>query len=1027
MSPSLFARTDLAKYKNGASTVRNCFINYRGGASSRAGLAYVGMCKQGAPNAGGTPTSNPPRDIKFQFNLNQGYALEFGDQYMRVKSNGAYVTEAAKTVTSVSTAGLFTVASHGFSNGDWVYDVGNAGFTGLTWIVQNATTNTFTLTDLFGTAINSATASSGGTVSRIYTAIAPYAAVDLPYLKFTQSADTMSLTCLNQQTNTEYIPYDLVRNGASNWTFTATTFSTSISPPTSITVTAQNSTTVSTWYSYLVTAVSSLNGDESIASAAGSAQNNDISVYAGTNTITWPNVTNAAYYNVYKATPAYGAQVPYGVNYGYLGQAFGTQFVDTNISADFSKTPPSHSNPFARGAILDVVPTAVGSGYAQNTTTVSITTSTGSGAVIIPIVVSGSVVAFIIQDGGSGYVPADTIAITGAGTLATATLTVGPQTGTYPSVVNYYQQRRVYANTINNPNTYYMSQPGSYTNFDAATPTIDSDAITGTPWAQQINGVQFMQPMPGGLIVLSGNGAWQVSGGNNTAITPSDQSAVAQSYNGCSSTVAPQVVNYDILYVQSNGSIIRDLAYNFYVNIYTGTDLTILSNHLFNFYTIKQWAWAEEPFKVMWVVRNDGVLLSLTYLKEQDIYAWARHDTNGLFVSVCSVTEPPVDAIYAIVQRYINGVWVYYSERMDDRNWSNSEKCFCVDSGLTYLGPAPSATLTAAAAQGTNNVSSINLIYGGKNYTSPSALVVDASGSGFGAKVTLTVAGGVITGYTITAQGQNYNAGQTTIVITDSTGSGAVLSPIITNNVTFTASSSVFNSGSVGSVIRMGGGSATITSYVSGTQVVANITQPITQVLPNNFNNVPVPATAGNWTISVPVSSVSGLNHLNGQTVSILADGSVMAQQVVSNGSITLPAAYSYITVGLPYTAQVQTLYLDPHEGQADTPQGKRKSIPFVILRVEDSRGFSAGTNQPDASVQPNQATVPWKNMIEAKERNASIAAGSAIPLYTGDSYVGVNGSWNSNGQVAVQQTYPLPLNLLGLIVPVEVGDTQRP
>jgi len=53
-------------------------------------------------------------------------------------------------------------------------------------------------------------------------------------------------------------------------------------------------------------------------------------------------------------------------------------------------------------------------------------------------------------------------------------------------------------------------------------------------------------------------------------------------------------------------------------------------------------------------------------LEEQDIYTWARHDTNGFFVGTCSVTEPPVDALYVIVKRYVGGQWKYYSERMDN-------------------------------------------------------------------------------------------------------------------------------------------------------------------------------------------------------------------------------------------------------------------------------------------------------------------------------------------------------------------------
>ena len=1152
MSPSLFGRTDLAKYKLGGSTLRNGFVNYRGGFSSRAGLAYVGMCKQGAPNPGGTATQNPPRDITFQFNLTQGYALEWGDNYLRIKSAGAYVIEAAKSVSAITQAnpGVITATAHGFANGDWVYGANIGGMTelnGLTWIVQNVTTNTFTLTDLFGTAVNTflfPAYTSGGTFSRIYTVSTPYAAIDLPFLKFTQSEDTMSLTCVNQITGTEYPAYDLVRHGATNWVLTATSFGSSIAAPSNVVAAAQSSTTTTTYYSYVVTAVDSATSEESVASSPASVKNNDIAINAGSNTVTWNGISTASSYKVYAAIPSYNVVVPAGVSYGFVGESFGGSFVDNNIIADFTTVPPLHNDPFARGQILGVAITNQGNGsYTQAGVTYTVTTSTGSQFSGVPIVVGGFIVAFYVQSSGRLYQPADTIAFGGgvatgfftfsanptntqtivvngvtwtfvtsgatgtqtnigvnlaatltalaanlnasanssinvasyttsggiylivtyktsgtagnsftlavgtapdtvsgatlsggdAGAGATGTLTVGPETGTYPGVVNYYQQRRVYAYTLNNPNTYWMSQPGAYTNMDAGIPTIDSDAIVGTPWAQQINGIQFLQPMPGGLVVLSGSGAWQVNGGSAVAITPADQSAQPQAYNGCHFHIQPIVANYDILYVQSKGSIVRDLSYNFFVNIYTGTDLTILSNHLFSNHQLVQWAYAEEPFKLVWAVRDDGIMLSLTYLKEQDIYAWARHDTDGLFVSVCSVTEPPaigqqayVDAVYTIVQRYVRGNWVYYSERMDNRSWLNPEQCFCVDAGLSYPMTFPNATLTPASAVGTSNISSTSQINGGKNYTNPTVTALDATGAGTDATFSATVSGGVITAITPLTQGQDYTMGATQLIITDPTGSDADFQPIITNIVAFTASSSVFNSGMVGDVIRVGGGKATITSYVSGTQVMADITQPITSVLLNDPNNMPVPQTSTNWSISTPTSVVTGLNHLEGLEVAILADGSVIPNQTVTNGTITLPHSYSAITIGLPFTAQVQTLYLDAPTG-ADTMQSKRKSIPAVTVRVEESRGYSAGCNQPDASTQANQATLPWTGMAETKERKASVHAGSSIPLFTGDDYITVNGGWDTKGQIAVQQTYPLPLNLLAVVPIYQVGDDSAP
>lgn len=967
VTPKIFGRTDLAKWRNSASTMRNFCVDYRGGSFSRAGTAQVGRCKQGVTFTGGTATSYPPRDIPFQFNIYQGYVLEFGDQYMRIKSQGAYITEMGKNISAITQANpaVFTSNSHGFISGDWVYISGVAGmtnFNGLTWIVVNPTMNTFQVIDLFGNAINSTLFSaytSGGTAARIYTVVSPYAAVDLPYLKYTQSADVMSLTCVNGITSTEYPTYDLQRSGNTSWGFVQINFAANISPPTGLTVTAQNSTTKTTYYSYVVTAVDANTGQESVAATAVSVLNNTISINAGSNTLNWNPVVNAGSYNVYAATPAYsatGAIVPaIGAPFGYIGSPLGVTYTDTNIVPDFTKTPPLHNNPFARSPILGVTITANGSGYTQATVGFTITTATGSGFAGTPIVVGGIVVAFLITNGGMGYVPADTIAITG-GSSATATLILGYATGTYPSVVAYYQQRRVYANTLNTPDTYYMSQVGAFLNMDAATPTIDTDAIVGSPWAQQINGIQFMVPMQTGLIILTGNSAWLLNGGTNSAITPADQTAVSESYNGCNATVPPIVIDYDILYIQSKGSIVCDLAYNFLLNVFTGIDRTVLSGQLFDNHSIVQWAWAREPNKIVWAVRDDGVVLSLTYLKDQDIYGWARHDTNGLYKGVCSITEknmadvnapvsvgPLTDAVYFITQRYIQGQWVYYSERMDDRNWSDSEKCWCVDTGLAYPQTYPQATLQASAASGTG--------------------------------------------------------------------------------VTFTAGSAVFSGANVGDILRTGGGIATIMSYVSPTEVTGDITQTIAEVIPDASSNIPIPQGIGEWTITTPTMIVSGLNHLEGTTVTGLADGNVIPLTVVTNGSITLEQAATAIIIGLPFLPQLQTMYLDVPNNDG-TIQTKRKSINSVGVRMVATRGVSVGTNQVDSSTQQNQLATAWTGLVEMKQNIDTSNPTNSIPLFTGDYFINVQSGWDVPGQVAIQQNYPLPCNISSIITYFILGDT---
>ena len=396
-----------------------------------------------------------------------------------------------------------------------------------------------------------------------------------------------------------------------------------------------------------------------------------------------------------------------------------------------------------------------------------------------------------------------------------------------------------------------------------------------------------------------------------------------------------------------------------------------------------------------------------------------------------------MNAVYVIVKRFVRGKFMYYSERMDNRNWTNPENCFCVDAGLSYPMTFPNATLTPAAATGTNNISDVIVIAGGSGYVSPVVTAIDPTGQGTGATFSVTLGGGgVITAITPVLQGVNYQPGSV-LQITDDSGVGARAQPIVTNNVDFFASSGVFSITDVGSVIRIGnnnftdvntgvvvngGGKAIVTSYISATHVVANITEPITATTPDDPNSTPTPAIPNQWSITKPTNTVHGLNHLEGKTVSILADGSVVPNQVVVNGMVTLPQKYSAITIGLPYTCQLQTLYLDP-EGNV-TVQGKRKNIGSVIVRTENSRGLQVGTNQPDQSTQPNNALVPWSNMIEIKERNALIHAGSAIPLFTGDSYVNVPSGWDLHGQIAIQQVYPLPANILAVVCNYIVGDT---
>lgn len=1124
ISPSFYGRQDLPQYRAGCSTLRNMFVSPRGGASSRAGTKFVGQCRQTA-----SASSTPPEFIPFTYNVEEAYCLEFGDLYMRVIKDGAYVLEDGFTMSAVTNTnpGVFTATGHDFVDGDWVYLNDMEGMTALngrTFVVANASGSTFqlqsTLTgDYIDTADLGTYTASSGSAYRVYTLETPYAIEDIHTLKYAQSADVMTIT------HPLYKPYELSRIADNNWSLDLIDFSTSIVPPidVEVTPTATVSQTISTRYQYVVTAVDGETGEESIASAIGAtitSVNLGITTSASIN-ISWAQVTGAGYYNVYKAQPVYGTPPQIGAIFGYMATAYGLNAVDNNITPDFNITPQLHYNPFATSSIQAVYITGTGSGYTTEIAfnyvwpDVSFTDTTGANASGYAVVqTDGGVYAVVVTNGGEGYSnPSIVVAsqqsgsgfaataigngagkwlggtnltitntgtgyssgvviqarwpkssgvgyyydysinttvsgggiiyalfqtwssfynitasgvefsvFSGGGSGATATVSIGPSTGTYPSVVAYFQQRRFFANTINKPNTFWGSQPGAYSNFDQTIPITDSDALEGTPWAQQVNGIQWMIPMPGGLVMLTGNGAWQVNGGSAGApITPINQNAQAQAYNGVSPDVQPLTINFDILFVQHEGSVVRDLAYSFETNIYSGTDITVFSNHLFDSFTVKRWDWAEERNKLVWLCRSDGAALSLTYLKERGITAWARHDTNGIFESVACVSEPPVNAPYFVVKRYINGNWAYYAERMDNRTWTDIEDCWCVDAGLEYPSESPNATLTFSSATGDASITEYEIVDGGTGYTFPTGTVVDGGGTGEGATVQLTVSGGVITAATAAHVGEGYT-GPVTVTVTDpaTAATGAVIYGTVTNYVTVSASANVFSSANVGDIIRAGGGKMEVVTYINETTVVANIIVPITAVFPNDPLNTPKPVPAGQWTIATPTDTVSGLDHLEGMEVNGLADGGVIGVTTVVNGSITLPGEASKIVVGLPYTCQLQTLFLEAPQGSI---QGNRQTPIDVVVRVENSRAPEVGANQPDQAVQPNFATVPWTNMTQIQTRSPSVYAGQPDPLYTGDYFTNLSANWDNNSQIALQQADPVPLNVLSFYPNLKVGN----
>lgn len=920
VSPTLIGRADLEKYDLGLALARNFFIDPRGGLASRPGTIFVDYVLHDDK-----PTKFFP--FKFAPALTQTYVMLFGDKYIRFLQDGAYVLEPGKTITGIAyTSGQVkvTATAHGFSNGDWVkvYDVdGPELLNQQTYIVADATTDTFNLKDTYGDYIPIADLPayvSGGEVLRIYTVTTPYAADDLHILRAHQSRSQITLT------HPDYKPRALIRVSDTNWTLAKINFGNQVAAPTGLAITS--STAGTSGVGIVVTAVTA-SGEEGMASDyAFNTTVANIVVTPGTSLkYTWTAVPGAVSYRVYRTqiTPV-GADITRSQPLGFIGMSFGPEFVDNNIVPNYSETPPMYLNPFADGAVEFIQVTAGGSGY-SNTSTVSITG--GTGFVGQPVVSGGVLLGIVVVKGGKGYSGSSVVSVSG-GTGATVVVELSPAAGNNPAVSTVFQQRQVFAATDNDPLTVWGSKPKLYNNFDYSVIPAASDSYEFELDSDEVAPIRHLIPTRQGLTMMSQAGIWRLSSSDGI-VRATDAIADPESYVGCS-LVPPLVIDTDIVYIEGKGQTVRLLTYSDYQKLYMAQDLSILSSHLMTSATyVESWGYASDPFKLVHAVRSDGALLTMTLLKEQNVYAWTQNWTKGLYRDVLCLQEGNTDTVYYMTQRFINGRWTKYIEKAAIRAFPHVEEAWCVDSGLANAIYTPVSALFPSAAEG--------------------------------------------------------------------------------NDVPFYADPGTFSAGDVDSVIRVGGGLAKVTSFVSDEEVLCSIIRPLTDVIQEDPEVRPIEAGPGEWSLDKPIQEVGGLGHLEGEVVKILADGAVLPDQEVVNGKVTLQVPATRIIIGLGFRAIAKTLPLA--FGMENVVENKQKRYVRTAVRLHESRGLKTGTDP--------------LMLRELKERTDE-RYGEATLAKTGLRVATVEDVYDLDNAMYYVQDYPLPLTVLGFINEVEVSESSN-
>lgn len=924
ISTTVLGRSDQQKYATGLRTCTNAWVTRYGTIENRPGLIFDNEVKD---------SSNTVREVPFIFSTLVSYLLEFGANYIRPYRNGARISVAGALGWSVFAS---------YAVGDLVT------YSGV--VYRALLISTGDQPDINPTIWNT----QADDLLEIVTTIPQGALATLQYV---QQSDIMTLV------DHLFHPAQLLRYSDTRWVFATFLTSAGIDTPTGVSVVAGfPSTTIATPTG--LTAVGGIAGVDTgymVTAYANSPSRESppTSLFtlvlaepdpAFPVTVSWNVVAGAVGYAVYRSDTIAEPSI--------VGVTDALSFVDSRETVNLNGAIAIKGRPGgpANNTLFTYVVTAVsdstGAESLQSTPASATggTPTTANPNVIMWGAVAGAASYRIYKNvnGVFGFIgTSSTLSFFDDNIIADTSIQPPSEiplfqsSDDWPAVVGYYQQRLLFANTVNQPQTVWASRVGSGYNFTQSTPVQDDDAFDFTIAGRQVQQVRALVDL-GKLVIHTSNAEYVANGNQAGTLTPSEPGLVANGSSG-SSHLTPVIIGNSDLFIQDGSTRLLDIRWNVQSFSYDGKDLTKYAADLFVGRTVVDMAWQKLPHSIVWCVLDNGQLIGMTYVREDELWAWHVHEsTNGDFENVCVVPEGSNQTVYCVVRRTIEGVTRRYIEQMALRECLDQvlfSDSFFVDSGL---------------------------VYDGRNGTS------------------------------------------TTITVTTASG----WTP--TDLLTLTASASTFTVGDVGNqfVFRQVDDSDQVTDLV--TFVITGYTSP-TVVTGNAQRTVPT------WAQMTPiltwgraVSSFSGIDHLEGEDLAILTDGSVAANPLdpqypvvtVTGGAFTLTSPAVVVVAGLPMQTDVQTLPVENASGEtiANRQITVRRSTPVF----HQSRGGMYGQDFDHLNQWKQPRTSPMGYPVNA------ITGAYSVPL---------NGAPQRSGQWCARNTDPCPWGLSALVLTGEVSD----
>lgn len=536
-------------------------------------------------------------------------------------------------------------------------------------------------------------------------------------------------------------------------------------------------------------------------------------------------------------------------------------------------------------------------------------------------------------------------------TAAKTFFRMGVWSGTsgYPAVVTFHEDRLIFAGNTNYPQRMDASVTSDYSNFapsDTAGTVVATSALSFTFNANDVNVIRWVISDEKGLLVGTAGGEWLVRPSSaGEALTPTNINAKRSTKYGSAGVQALQF-GKSVLFLQRAGRKVRELTYFFDADGFRATDLTLLSEHI-TLNGITEMAAQKEPQPLLWCVRGDGYLAALTYERDVDSFkvGWHRHLVGGVSDAAGSPAIVESAACIPSSDGTRDELWLIV------KRWVNG----AVVRHVEYMMPLfDDATEQKDAF----------FVDAGLTYDSPKTITGITRAN---PAVATSVAHGFVNGDKLLLSeilGLPENDGDAT-----STLNG--MSVLVANKTADTFQLTDVDGVNVDT-------SAYFAPYVSG-------------------------GKARKY-----VSTISGLTHLEGETVDILADGAVSPSRTVTAGAITLATPATTVQIGYGFVSDGKMLRLNA--GAADGASiGKTQRTHRMGIMLHRSLGLKIGMSFDDLTA------ITFRTGADKMSR--------APALFTGILSEEIEGDYDFENQFCFRQDQPLPSMLLALMPQLHTQD----